>query len=202
MLDSVYDAFVARLVEATRSLKVGPAEDPAASVGPVIDEEAFERIEEYIELGRQRVAPVLAAAKSGAGRARAITSARTFSPTSTRAPHWPGGNLRPGAGGHSRRPISTKRSTSATIPTMPSPAASSAAVRAIWSGPPRNAGRQLLSQSRDHRGSRRATALRRIQALRHRHKKAGVPTIFCNSWSRSTITENTLRRGFAPPAEP
>ena len=35
----VYDAFLERLVEATRSLKVGPAEDPATSVGPVIDDE-------------------------------------------------------------------------------------------------------------------------------------------------------------------
>ncbi len=38
VLDAVYDAFLERLVEATRSLKVGPAEDPATSVGPVIDE--------------------------------------------------------------------------------------------------------------------------------------------------------------------
>ena len=37
VLDAVYDTFLERLVEATRSLKVGPAEDPATSVGPVID---------------------------------------------------------------------------------------------------------------------------------------------------------------------
>ena len=42
VLASVYDAFLARLVEATRSLKIGPAEDPATSVGPVIDAEAFD----------------------------------------------------------------------------------------------------------------------------------------------------------------
>ena len=40
VLDSVYDAFLSRLVEATRSLKVGPADDPATSVGPVIDRES------------------------------------------------------------------------------------------------------------------------------------------------------------------
>ena len=53
VLDAVYDVFVTRLVAATRSLKMGPAEDPAASVSAVIDAEAFERIHKYIELGRQ-----------------------------------------------------------------------------------------------------------------------------------------------------
>jgi RHH-type proline utilization regulon transcriptional repressor/proline dehydrogenase/delta 1-pyrroline-5-carboxylate dehydrogenase len=46
---SLYDAFVNRLVEATRSLKVAPAEDPGCSLGPVIDAEAQQRILETIE---------------------------------------------------------------------------------------------------------------------------------------------------------
>src|SRR4029434_8117850 len=33
------------------SLKIGPAEDPATSVGPVIDGESFHRIRRYIEIG-------------------------------------------------------------------------------------------------------------------------------------------------------
>ncbi|HZZ74113.1 MAG TPA: proline dehydrogenase family protein [Pirellulales bacterium] len=49
VLAEVYDPFVARLVAATRSLKVGPAEDPATSVGPVIDEESWLRIQGWIE---------------------------------------------------------------------------------------------------------------------------------------------------------
>ncbi len=52
VLDVVYDQFLPRLVEATRSLKVGPAEDPSARVGPVIDAEAFDRVRSYIEIGR------------------------------------------------------------------------------------------------------------------------------------------------------
>src|SRR5207244_12375042 len=51
VLDSVYDQFLPRLIEATRSLKVGPAEDPSARVGPVIDAEAYDRIRSYIEIG-------------------------------------------------------------------------------------------------------------------------------------------------------
>jgi RHH-type proline utilization regulon transcriptional repressor/proline dehydrogenase/delta 1-pyrroline-5-carboxylate dehydrogenase len=52
VVGDVYESFVTRLVEATRSLKVGPAEDPEASVGPVIDEESFRRINRYLEIGR------------------------------------------------------------------------------------------------------------------------------------------------------
>lgn len=53
VLSSVYDEFLNRLVAATSSLKVGPAVDPGTSVGPVIDEEAFNRILSYIEIGKQ-----------------------------------------------------------------------------------------------------------------------------------------------------
>jgi len=53
VLAPVYDAFVERLVAATQSLKVGPAEDPATSVPAVIDHEAQERILRYIEIGRK-----------------------------------------------------------------------------------------------------------------------------------------------------
>ena len=56
---SAYDAFVERLLEATRSLKIGPAEDPGTSVGPVIDEEAQSRILEYIQIGKEEAALAL-----------------------------------------------------------------------------------------------------------------------------------------------
>jgi RHH-type proline utilization regulon transcriptional repressor/proline dehydrogenase/delta 1-pyrroline-5-carboxylate dehydrogenase len=49
----VYGTFLERLVEAARSLRVGPAEDPATIVGPLIDAAALARVRRYIELGRQ-----------------------------------------------------------------------------------------------------------------------------------------------------
>lgn len=52
VLEPVYEAFVSRLVEATRSLNVGPAEAPSTRVGPVIDAAARDRIREYIEKGK------------------------------------------------------------------------------------------------------------------------------------------------------
>jgi RHH-type transcriptional regulator, proline utilization regulon repressor / proline dehydrogenase / delta 1-pyrroline-5-carboxylate dehydrogenase len=52
VVGDVYEPFLRRLVEATKSLKIGPAEDPSTSVGPVIDGEAYERIKRYIEIGK------------------------------------------------------------------------------------------------------------------------------------------------------
>ncbi|WP_428333119.1 aldehyde dehydrogenase family protein [Novosphingobium sp.] len=47
VLDGVYDAFLARLVEAARSAVVGPAADPETVVGPVIDAAAAARVRDY-----------------------------------------------------------------------------------------------------------------------------------------------------------
>ncbi len=52
VLDGVYDAFVARLAEAAKSLTVGPPEDPETVVGPVIDAEARARLERYAAIAR------------------------------------------------------------------------------------------------------------------------------------------------------
>jgi len=60
VLESIHDTFVDRLIEATKSLKIGPAEDPGTIVGPVIDEEAKERILEYIEIGKEEATLALA----------------------------------------------------------------------------------------------------------------------------------------------
>jgi RHH-type proline utilization regulon transcriptional repressor/proline dehydrogenase/delta 1-pyrroline-5-carboxylate dehydrogenase len=67
VLEPIYDAFVERLVEATRSLNVGPAEAPSTQVGPVIDANARDRILEYIEKGRQeaKVALEMSAPNNG-----------------------------------------------------------------------------------------------------------------------------------------
>ncbi len=48
---SVYEAFLKRLQPAVEALIVGPAEDPGTVLGPVIDEQAQKRINDYIALG-------------------------------------------------------------------------------------------------------------------------------------------------------
>lgn len=60
VIGDVYELFLRRLIEATKSLKISPAEDPATSVGPVIDEESFRRIHRYIEIGQTEARLALA----------------------------------------------------------------------------------------------------------------------------------------------
>lgn len=52
VLESIYDQFLSRLTEATRSLTILPAENPGCAVGPVIDAEARDRIRSTIEKGK------------------------------------------------------------------------------------------------------------------------------------------------------
>ncbi|MEM9266099.1 MAG: L-glutamate gamma-semialdehyde dehydrogenase [Cyanobacteria bacterium P01_F01_bin.13] len=53
VLEEIYETFVQRLVEATRSLNVGAAESPNTKVGPVIDAISQQRIQEFMEIGKQ-----------------------------------------------------------------------------------------------------------------------------------------------------
>jgi RHH-type transcriptional regulator, proline utilization regulon repressor / proline dehydrogenase / delta 1-pyrroline-5-carboxylate dehydrogenase len=52
VLAPIYDLFLNRLVEATRSLNIGAAEQPSTQIGPVIDRAAQSRIQQYIEQGK------------------------------------------------------------------------------------------------------------------------------------------------------
>jgi RHH-type proline utilization regulon transcriptional repressor/proline dehydrogenase/delta 1-pyrroline-5-carboxylate dehydrogenase len=72
VVESVYDQFLNRLVEATKSLKVAPADDPACNVGPVIDEDSRKRIKEFIEIGKKEAKLVYA------GDAGQLASEGTF----------------------------------------------------------------------------------------------------------------------------
>lgn len=67
VLEPIYEAFLNRLVEATRSLNIGAAELPSTQVGPVIDANAQKRILEYIEIGKSeaKVALEMAAPEGG-----------------------------------------------------------------------------------------------------------------------------------------
>jgi RHH-type proline utilization regulon transcriptional repressor/proline dehydrogenase/delta 1-pyrroline-5-carboxylate dehydrogenase len=53
VLDENYDRVMKRLVEAAASLRVGNPEEPGITVGPVIDETAYRRMQETIEAGKK-----------------------------------------------------------------------------------------------------------------------------------------------------
>jgi RHH-type proline utilization regulon transcriptional repressor/proline dehydrogenase/delta 1-pyrroline-5-carboxylate dehydrogenase len=59
VVESAYEAFSSRLVEAARSLRIGPAEDPSSHMGPLIDAEALEKALRYVDTGRKEARVLL-----------------------------------------------------------------------------------------------------------------------------------------------
>ncbi|HEY66493.1 MAG TPA: L-glutamate gamma-semialdehyde dehydrogenase [Caldilineae bacterium] len=53
LVDEIYDALLERIVERARQIKVGPTVDPSNWMGPVIDQAAFNKIMDYIEIGQE-----------------------------------------------------------------------------------------------------------------------------------------------------
>lgn len=53
VVNRTHDAVVDRLAKAARALVVGRAEDPATSIGPLIDRESVERVRRYAELAEK-----------------------------------------------------------------------------------------------------------------------------------------------------
>src|SRR3546814_3840793 len=51
----LHDAFLARLVEKTRAMKIGDPMDPATQVGALISKEHCEKVLGYIERGRSEI---------------------------------------------------------------------------------------------------------------------------------------------------
>jgi RHH-type transcriptional regulator, proline utilization regulon repressor / proline dehydrogenase / delta 1-pyrroline-5-carboxylate dehydrogenase len=49
----VHERLLPRLIEAAAALNIGPPEHPSTDIGPVIDEAAFEKIQFYIDLGKR-----------------------------------------------------------------------------------------------------------------------------------------------------
>ncbi|NWF73805.1 MAG: bifunctional proline dehydrogenase/L-glutamate gamma-semialdehyde dehydrogenase [Nitrospirae bacterium] len=50
---AIYDSFLTRLKEAVLSLRIGNPEEPGTQVGPVIDGRAQLKIQEYVEIGKK-----------------------------------------------------------------------------------------------------------------------------------------------------
>jgi len=51
--EKIYDTFLAKLVERCKKIKVGPTEDPANFMGPVINKNSMNDILNYIEVGKK-----------------------------------------------------------------------------------------------------------------------------------------------------
>ncbi len=64
---AIYDSFLDRLKEAVLSLKVGNPEEPGTQVGPVIDRRAQAKIQEYIEIGKKEARLLVEGTVTGPG---------------------------------------------------------------------------------------------------------------------------------------
>src|SRR5262249_19846966 len=56
---TVYDRLAARLIAASRTAPIGPADHPGTIVSPVIEPAALDRIRSYVELGQRSAEPLL-----------------------------------------------------------------------------------------------------------------------------------------------
>ncbi len=63
VVKSVYKEVLDRVVERAKKITVGPPRDPMNAMGPVIDEAAFRKINEYVEIGRKEGRVVLGGEK-------------------------------------------------------------------------------------------------------------------------------------------
>jgi 1-pyrroline-5-carboxylate dehydrogenase len=53
LVDEIYDTVLQKIIERTGGLSVGPTTDPGHAVGPVVDGQAYRKVTDYIELGKQ-----------------------------------------------------------------------------------------------------------------------------------------------------
>ena len=65
--ESIKDAFLAKLIAFTRTVKLGDPLDPTTSMGPVVNEDQLRTVMEYIEVGTQEGAKLLVGGERGKG---------------------------------------------------------------------------------------------------------------------------------------
>ena len=65
VVSSVYEELLAKVVAKTRALRVGPAAEAGVNLGPVIDEAAYKKILDYIEIGKQEARLAAGGNKAG-----------------------------------------------------------------------------------------------------------------------------------------
>lgn len=65
--EAVYESFLGRLKEAVLSLKVGNPEEPGIQVGPVIDRRAQAKVQDYIEIGKKEARLLVEGIATGPG---------------------------------------------------------------------------------------------------------------------------------------
>jgi RHH-type proline utilization regulon transcriptional repressor/proline dehydrogenase/delta 1-pyrroline-5-carboxylate dehydrogenase len=164
-----YDKLVERVIAACSSLRVGPAEEPGALIGPVIDRPAQQRILAVIEKGQDRGAPRLAG-QSPRRRQRLLGAPDHLHRRARHQQPVPRRNLRPRPEHHQGEDLRGSPRAGQRLRVR-------ADRRALLTQPGEHrAGeggvgvRESLHQPRHHRCSRGPAAVWRLQDERRRHQ--------------------------------
>ena len=56
---SIHDRFIARLVERAKQIRVGPGDDPATEMGPLVSQTHMEKVLSYIKIGQEEGARLI-----------------------------------------------------------------------------------------------------------------------------------------------
>jgi len=200
VLQEIYDQFVERLKAAAESLIVGPAEHPGTDIGPVIDEEAFHRINDYIAIGKEEAGTILESDTSDLAKEGYYVGPHIFADMETDS------RL---AQAEIFGPVLTLfRARNLDHALQIANNTRYALTGGIYSRSPKN-----LQKAREEFQVGNLYLNRTITgAIVQRHPfggfkmsgigtKAGGPDYLLQFMVPVTISENTVRRGFAPPAE-
>ena len=57
--ESIYDDWVNRVVDGSKSIKIGPAMDPTSEMGPVVSASQLERVKKYVAIGQEEGAEMV-----------------------------------------------------------------------------------------------------------------------------------------------
>jgi RHH-type proline utilization regulon transcriptional repressor/proline dehydrogenase/delta 1-pyrroline-5-carboxylate dehydrogenase len=200
VLEPIYDQFVLRLVEATRSLSIGPADDPGSFVGPVIDEESRTRVLHFIDAGKKEAKLAFAGDAGALANQGFFVAAHVFvdvAPTATIAQEEIFGPV-----------LAVIKARDLSHALEIANGTKYALTGGIFSRSPEH----IARARREFRVGNLYINRKITGALVDRQpfggfklsgigSKAGGPDYLLQFVNPRTITENTMRRGFAPVAE-
>jgi RHH-type proline utilization regulon transcriptional repressor/proline dehydrogenase/delta 1-pyrroline-5-carboxylate dehydrogenase len=187
-----------RLIEVTRSLKVAPADDPGCTVGPVIDEEARQRILGFIARGKEQCRLVYAGELGSLSEQGFFVAPHIFAdvePTAIIAQEEIFGPV-----------LAVLRAENIAEAIVLANGTPYALTGGLYSRSPEN----IRRVKHEFRVGNLYINRKITGALVHRQpfggfkmsgigSKAGGPDYLLQFLVPRTITENTMRRGFAPP---
>ena len=193
VLAPIYEIFLERLVEAARSLNLGPADHPSSKVGPVIDQNAHDRILDYIAKGKQQSQVALEGPAPEGGYFIRPVIFRDVLPEHTIAQEEIFGPILAVLKAETFR---RKRWKSPTAPTSPSPLYSRTPSHIAQAEQTFEVGNLYIN-----RGITGATVARQPFGgfkLSGVGSKAGGPDYLLQFLEPRVVTENVQRQGFAP----